>query len=591
MNAHQLDNLLKKKQWTGEEVGKLIIASLVNDIENKGKAKPLFSQEVFNVMVNSLQTEKDRYTLAIYQILHQEIPDCYNKANSLHQQFYHGYFRLILNLARIAETEEKVRLSVNNPLVVTQAQYDKLMAGAIKEFRREGRNLRSLYFLALEGALEDGAEIPAYLKEAIEATKKRPFTDLKLPEDLINEYKENIHYGYTVLIDGTRSDKVTKEEWLEAIKNAFPKGIMYARFKLESVFLYGGAKTIRERVQRDTGKEIKATDKEIETAFERSVVHQQPDESSKLDKLLSEVFDLKIFEWHSYEGLPKDATAYSFLELLATPKYQNSYDSNNSRVLKIFKENFPELFEAISTYITETIPPLKKLDDFPNEEYFGFGITQGELADFGFIGFSEIKPDNDNLLRAFKTLYPNANTYIVKNRLENGIAILQDTQKDSITYDEPTGWLSEHEREEIEEKNIFLLNKLLYPAIQYISCYNALIEILSKVLDIPEFVNAKVDTSDLEAKAITYNDLVYVTYKDTIGNDNEKAEKRLFIKNNFPLLDYSKLQPPLTGRRKVSRELTAIRKNLNPEEINKLFDLEGYIYQLLNSGKGEKWQR
>ena len=36
-NKNQLKNLLKKKGWTGEEVGKLLIASMLNDIKQQGQ--------------------------------------------------------------------------------------------------------------------------------------------------------------------------------------------------------------------------------------------------------------------------------------------------------------------------------------------------------------------------------------------------------------------------------------------------------------------------------------------------------------------------------------------------------------------------
>ena len=34
-NKYQLDKLLKKKGWTGKEVGQLLIASMLNDIKQQ----------------------------------------------------------------------------------------------------------------------------------------------------------------------------------------------------------------------------------------------------------------------------------------------------------------------------------------------------------------------------------------------------------------------------------------------------------------------------------------------------------------------------------------------------------------------------
>ena len=54
-----IKTILNKKTWRGDEVGKALIASLINDIVNAGKDwKPLFPQSEYNRMVDSLQTEE-----------------------------------------------------------------------------------------------------------------------------------------------------------------------------------------------------------------------------------------------------------------------------------------------------------------------------------------------------------------------------------------------------------------------------------------------------------------------------------------------------------------------------------------------------
>ena len=47
--AKSIDSLLKKKGWSGEEVGKALIASVIHDVKHRGEPdfKPLFSQSDF----------------------------------------------------------------------------------------------------------------------------------------------------------------------------------------------------------------------------------------------------------------------------------------------------------------------------------------------------------------------------------------------------------------------------------------------------------------------------------------------------------------------------------------------------------------
>ena len=60
-NKYQLDKLLKKKGWTGKEVGQLLIASMLNDIKQQGQGEktPLFSQSDFEKMESSLNSDFD----------------------------------------------------------------------------------------------------------------------------------------------------------------------------------------------------------------------------------------------------------------------------------------------------------------------------------------------------------------------------------------------------------------------------------------------------------------------------------------------------------------------------------------------------
>ena len=79
-NKYQLDKLLKKKGWTGKEVGQLLIASMLNDIKQQGQGEktPLFSQADFEKMESSLNSDFDYLSYGVYRELYSSIIDSFN---------------------------------------------------------------------------------------------------------------------------------------------------------------------------------------------------------------------------------------------------------------------------------------------------------------------------------------------------------------------------------------------------------------------------------------------------------------------------------------------------------------------------------
>ena len=67
--AKNIDSLLNKKGWTGEEVGKALIASLIHDIRHQSEPdfQPLFSPSDFEKMENSLKSDRDYTVYGVYR--------------------------------------------------------------------------------------------------------------------------------------------------------------------------------------------------------------------------------------------------------------------------------------------------------------------------------------------------------------------------------------------------------------------------------------------------------------------------------------------------------------------------------------------
>ena len=97
--ANSIKSLLSKKGWTGKEVGKALIASLLNDIRYQGQEHELlFTQADFDKMESSLSTDRDYLAYGVYRDIYSSIVDTYNRGQRLYQQLYNGYYRYVMHL-------------------------------------------------------------------------------------------------------------------------------------------------------------------------------------------------------------------------------------------------------------------------------------------------------------------------------------------------------------------------------------------------------------------------------------------------------------------------------------------------------------
>lgn len=126
--AMNIMKLLHKKSWSGEEVGKALLSSIIYDINhgNEPNFSPLFSQADFEKMENSLKTEQERSIYSVYKNIYQALIDSYNRGQGLYQQFWHGYYRYKNTLELCRKTDRMIKHTQNLPLVISRAQYDRL---------------------------------------------------------------------------------------------------------------------------------------------------------------------------------------------------------------------------------------------------------------------------------------------------------------------------------------------------------------------------------------------------------------------------------------------------------------------------------
>lgn len=608
--ARTIDSLLKKKSWTGVEVGKALIASLLNDIKQQGQKKktPLFSQSDFEKMESSLTSDRDYITYGVYRDLYSSIIDSFNRGQGLYQQFYNGFFRLFSELREVQTADNAQKANDNTPLIMTESQYKRLEAEAVKTLREHKDSYYSLLFYILDCFLDAEDEAPEPIRTAIEATKEIPAEKITFSRS----YNEQTGEGYYRLPDGRRSDQMTSEEWQKTLEQEFlrthkltrngePAGVEetireYNRDRLIKNYelFFKGAKAIRELALERTGKELKSTDAEIEEALSDIIDYVGKVGYNPNVKQIEEALDFSTpTEWHTYEELPEGLTAYDLLNLITDSSRYGETDEKNH--LKAFKTEYKELYTALNAYIEKNVPNVRGLK--PNQLYKDI-VSWGELADAGIIGFSSlIQPSDREIVEIWtrgEDTTENKSKYL--RTAQRGIAILRnpasyetDEKGDYIEEKSPLQFFKnlytlEEDGDKIAEIQGYIDN-LIYPALGYLYAFNSLMGIIGKVYDLPELEEvARYDTSYFESKMSSFNGMLYFFYHNVYGNEEEKKHKRTIIKEAFRPLEADILKPSQKAIEEVTAELTKL--GLSSDARKKLKYLDAFIDHLMNSREG-----
>jgi len=613
-NKYQLDKLLKKKGWTGKEVGQLLIASMLNDIKQLGQGEktPLFSQADFEKMESSLNSDFDYLSYGVYRELYSSIIDSFNRGQGLCQQFYNGFSRLYLMLREVQIADKVQKAYDDTPLIMTESQYKRLEAEAVQTLRGRKESYYSLLFYILEKFLDAGDEAPEPIRTAIEATKEIPAEKITFSRS----YNEQMGLGYYSLPDGRRSDQMTSEEWQKVLEEEFLRTHKLTingdpasteetireynrdrRIKSYELF-FKGAKAIREFVLERTGKELDGTDEEIEEAL-NDILNDTIDYVGKArynpnaEKIAEALGFSTPTEWHTYEELPEGLTAYDLLDLIIDSSRYGETDEKKH--LKAFKTEYKELYTALNAYIEENVPKARGLK--PNQLYKDI-VSWGELADAGIIGYSSlIQPDDREIVQIWTEGEDTTENKSKRLRAGlRGIAILRnpasyqtDENGDYIEKKSPLRFFLslytlEGDGDKIAEINSYIDN-LIYPALSYLYAFNSLMGIVGKVYDLPELEEvARFDTRIFESNMSGYNGMLYLFYHNVYGNEEEKQRKRAIIKEIFRPLEADTLKPSQEAIEEVTAELTKL--GFSSDARKKLRYLDAFIDRLMNSREG-----
>jgi hypothetical protein len=336
---------------------------------------------------------------------------------------------------------------------------------------------------------------------------------------------------------------------------------------------FTGIDAIRDYTKKHTGKPLEGTDEDITKAIDNNLAHYfHSPTNTTIDttaRQIAEALEVEPpTEWHTYEELPDDLTAY---DLLATARDRDTQ-------LATIKADFPDVYTALHNYITAHIPQAQNLKPNQLDHHI---TTRGELTDAGIIG---TQPTDNDILQ------------LTPKPRRTGIAIIDNPQPgqtdDNGDY-KHTNLPLQQLRANYSKSNIpkrqsqisIYTNYCIYPALRKMYAYNALLQILEKVYKIKDLAEtAKAETEHLEQHIDTLNKQLFDAYADAYGdNEDTRQDRRNAIKQIFCPIERNGLKPTDSALKTIKNKL--IKQGFTADSYVQLIKLYQLIEQLSESSK------
>lgn len=544
-----IKRLLRKKGWTGKELGQIVIGNICQMWESQKNGetpKSLYTKEDLKKMLDTLTDSIQIDTYNGYMKLYDWLKTAYNVADAQQQQMQLKLEKISSYIQVSDALEETYAYIEKLPVIMTQKQYEDFTAQReqeiLKNFKDFDRNLFWMLDFALTSLLNQLETHPnkanplKALKPKLEKEKVKDPRILKL-------YNEVAGNGYYEIDEtGERSDQMTEEEWEKALE----------------------APELPAEQRVKCGRTIPTKIAKIDTIARATFDGATEDELKKIENKYS---CKKHYTFHPYDTPPEDLNRWDVLE--CNTEIHDIYpslkdmDKDGQELTKetykqavleditAFKEEFPKVFEALRKDMKKY---LGDVVNKPIEEWADITYSWEEIRKLNFYTFNE-------------TFFGNTGVFDGNGRaLFNGVAILQEGWTFKPSGIDERGYykapdildslaplsiakffpdapnyadhaeLMEDNRERLLESYYFLLG------------FNKAIEIVAKHFDLPSIKVFKfqVDVLANRTEAIdTLAAFLYKKIKDRNYEDKELQSKKLeALKNFFYPLECEKMEIP-----------------------------------------------
>jgi len=505
-----LNQILKKKTWTGDEVGRAIILDLCDSyrrsLEGDKDPQPLFSPEKLTLMVSSLTKRSDGIRYNRYVGLQSWLQRTQPIAQyfALRLQYEIAQLNTMLNIS--TDIDEESIKAEEHPFIMTQKLYDEYRAARIEELLKEndGRTftIGSLILMAFTEYMAKLENEPAKANP-LKAIRKA-YQKQRLTTDFVREgYPIAADLGYWTFPDGTSSLDMTEEETEAKLKQ------------------------YEEDEPEDHEAQIIAfTNSSVEDFLAAIREHSADAKDQPAPEEQPKKKPSDGPEWHEITEAAEGTTKW---EALSSCSPYELFFSMEEPEAEDFMEQaealaaeYPELVAAMLADIAKHYKSLGITGEEPVKEWAEHTFTYRQLYELNFYGMKDALEEERNIfsgnVRAL--VYGVA---IIKDKTPSGFTPRGIT-KETGHYHDPApsneyntigfGRFTPENPDYVENmEEIEGARQRIEASLKFALGFDAGVQLITDFLNIPEFVIFKINAEGLKEKVDAFNKYVAVAYR------------------------------------------------------------------------------
>lgn len=536
-----IDRVLKKKGWTGEELGRLELANTLNmfsqSLQGIQEPVPIVSKADFRKMLDTITDPIEGRIYNGYISIHEWFSTAYTYAIANEQQAYLNFNELMTTITNAITAESVYKYVSELPLIMTEKQYKQTVEQRTEEIlAKDGETAFNLFNLLVEA-------LDYYIRQLQkEPRKANPLKPLKKKLEaekvtdplILTKYNKVMGYGYLETPDGKRSDKLSSEEWAKALmpdnRPYNPEAEKERRILTHAHFMYTEGMSFEE-ADSAVYKASVERGETIEPTF-----HYYPEPPEDLNK---------------WEILETGDLGEYYVSLWGEEREGLSYEESIVADAKDFIKEYPTVVKALLEDMEQYIEGVSSI---PVEEWVNQLYSWRDLYRVNAYGFREMYTDDIAIFDGNR-----------RAQL-NGIAILKPNSIGCTRIDRETGfykapeirnilsnisleaYFTDAEDYAVNVEKLERARKLLLDSYYFIKGYNLAIDLIAERFKLEELEVAKLSTDNLEERIQALNssiELLYKRIKETDYEDEElKAKKLEVLKDVFTPISLDGLEIP-----------------------------------------------
>lgn len=547
--------LLKKKGWTGRELGILELTNMAEmyDQHCRGIQEPkeIIDRAAITAAVHNLDRANGP-TYNGYISIHEWLAVQAPTANAYSQQLQLGLATILQYILSASATEKAYEYVEKLPAIMTRKEYEEKKAEGIHRqlYDENGEPITWNVYSAVEHVIAYYAEL--LVKEPkranpFKAIKKKYQKELVKSSRVRSMWPRVMGEGYYTLEDGSRSDEMTDEEWQEAITTPKMKEALRALREEHGDLT---AQIAREQMLT----------KRLMTRGAALFSGATEEEADKIQQVMDyrEGYAMPA-TWHYYEEAPEDLSKWDVIE---AGLYEFFLDWSTEETMEATLEEFYAEFKEAADLALKEMD--KKHDmgaaQIPLKEWLTNTIPLPDLYEMDFFGF-----------RAFieyETSLWDGN----RRALFNGIAIyepcdfkkeeghspdsLQDergyykppTITDTLTVIQLSDFFQESEEYAQAVENVETARANILDSYYFLMAHNRALDMIAEYFEVPRLEVFKFDLEGFATRIEAVTGMIFNLYTSIKGRDYEdkelKEKKLEVLRDIFFPINYKALKIP-----------------------------------------------